>query len=303
MKNKKIKILGVTSAIMMAMGSLSFAASSNAFINANPNITAYNTAYNFTYTQNSGNKDEDLKVIAADPYWSVIKPFDTDVTAKTIDWTIIDGSTNALTKLDGQEPIGGASYTNYDGTTYEGYAAYAKAEVDTTKTPGVAVAEATNDAGGYMDFTFVVNAASKQNMSNINVRAYDNTSGSLVGLKKASGKVSSDAVETSINYASAMDSIALVSNDYTSGNQYGSEFLEDVTINETSYEYSKNLKGWVYAVYNKDGSLNKVSEKVGGETFNVSDGQTVVWVFANYKSDYTANVTFPSKLSDLPTIN
>ena len=44
MKNKKIKILGVTSAIMMAMGSLSFAASSNAFINANPNITAYNTA-------------------------------------------------------------------------------------------------------------------------------------------------------------------------------------------------------------------------------------------------------------------
>ena len=183
MKNKKIKILGVTSAIMMAMGSLSFAASSNAFINANPNITAYNTAYNFTYTQNSGNKDEDLKVIAADPYWSVIKPFDTDVTAKTIDWTIIDGSTNALTKLDGQEPIGGASYTNYDGTTYEGYAAYAKAEVDTTKTPGVAVAEATNDAGGYMDFTFVVNAASKQNMSNINVRAYDNTSGSLVGLK------------------------------------------------------------------------------------------------------------------------
>ena len=235
MKNKKIKILGVTSAIMMAMGSLSFAASSNAFINANPNITAYNTAYNFTYTQNSGNKDEDLKVIAADPYWSVIKPFDTDVTAKTIDWTIIDGSTNALTKLDGQEPIGGASYTNYDGTTYEGYAAYAKAEVDTTKTPGVAVAEATND--------------------------------------------------------------------YTSWNQYGSEFLEDVTINETSYEYSKNVKGWVYAVYNKDGSLNKVSEKVGGETFNVSDGQTVVWVFANYKSDYTANVTFPSKLSDLPTIN
>lgn len=100
-----------------------------------------------------------------------------------------------------------------------------------------------------------------------------------------------------------MDSIALVSNDYTSGNQYGSEFLEDVTINETSYEYSKNVKGWVYAVYNKDGSLNKVSEKVGGETFNVSDGQTVVWVFANYKSDYTANVTFPSKLSDLPTIN
>ena len=165
------------------------------------------------------------------------------------------------------------------------------------------VQQATNDAGGYMDFTFVVNAASKQNMSNINVRAYDNTSGSLVGLKKASGKVSSDAVETSINYASAMDSIALVSNDYTSGNQYGSEFLEDVTINETSYEYSKNVKGWVYAVYNKDGSLNKVSEKVGGETFNVSDGQTVVWVFANYKSDYTANVTFPSKLSDLPTIN
>ena len=303
MKNKKIKVLGVTSAIMMAMGSLSFAASSNAFINANPNITAYNTAYNFTYTQNSGNKDEDLKVIAADPYWSAIKPFDTDVTAKIIDWTIIDGSTNALTKLDEQTPIGGASYTNYDGTTYEGYAAYAKAEVDTTKTPGVAVAEATNDAGGYMDFTFVVNAASKQNMSNINVRAYDNTSGSLVGLKSGSGEVSSDAVETTINYASAMDSIALVSNNYTSGNQYGSEFLEVVTINGISYEYSQNVKGWVYAVYNEDGSLNKVSEKVGGETFNVSDGQTVVWVFANYNSDYTANVTFPSNLSDLPSIN
>ena len=65
MKNKKIKVLGVTSAIMMAMGSLSFAASSNAFINANPNITAYNTDYNFTYTQNDGSKNEDLKVIAA----------------------------------------------------------------------------------------------------------------------------------------------------------------------------------------------------------------------------------------------
>ncbi|MEI3233226.1 MAG: hypothetical protein V8S33_01930 [Intestinibacter bartlettii] len=101
----------------------------------------------------------------------------------TIDWTVVPGSTNALTKL-WKQPPGGASYTNYDGTTYEGKAACAQAVVDTTKTPGVAVAEATNDAGGYMDFTFVVNASSKQNMSNINVRAYDNTSGSLVGLKR-----------------------------------------------------------------------------------------------------------------------
>lgn len=35
MQLKKIKVLGVTSAIMVAMGSLSFAASSNAFINVN----------------------------------------------------------------------------------------------------------------------------------------------------------------------------------------------------------------------------------------------------------------------------
>ena len=302
MKNKKIKVLGVTSAIMMAMGSLSFAASSNAFINANPNITAYNTAYNFTYSQNDGSKNEDLKVIAADQYWSVIRPFDNEDTANEISWTVVPGSTNALTSVTKQTPVS-ATYTNYNGPTYSGKAACAQAVVDTTKTPGVAVAEATNDAGGYMDFTFVVNAATKQNMSNINVRAYDNTSGSLVGLKKASGEVSSDAVETTINYASAMDSIALVSNDYTSGNQYGSEFLEDVTIDGTPYEYSQNVKGWVYAVYNEDGSLNKVSEKVGGETFNVSDGQTVVWVYVNYNSDYTANVTFPSNLSSLPTIN
>ena len=63
MKNKKIKVLGVTSAIMMAMGSLSFAASSNAFINENPNITAYNTDYNFTYSQNDGSILECYKTI------------------------------------------------------------------------------------------------------------------------------------------------------------------------------------------------------------------------------------------------
>lgn len=302
MKKKKIKVLGVTSAIMMAMGSLSFAASSNAFINANPNITAYNTDYNFTYTQNDGSKNEDLKVIAADQYWSVIRPFDNEDTANEISWTVVPGSTNALTSVTKQTPVS-ATYTNYNGPTYSGKAACAQAVVDTTKTPGVAVAEATNDAGGYMDFTFVVNASSKQNMSNINVRAYDNTSGSLVGLKSGSGEVSSDAVETTINYASAMDSISLVSNSYTSDSQYGTQFLKDVTIGNNTYKYKSGETGWVYAVYNSDGSLNKVSEKVGGETFNVSNGQTVVWVYVNYNSDYTANVTFPSNLSSLPTIN
>ena len=105
MKNKKIKVLGVTSAIMMAMGSLSFAASSNAFINANPNITAYNTDYNFTYTQNDGSKNEDLKVIAADQYWSVIRPFDNEDTANEISWTVVPGSTNALTSVTKQTPV------------------------------------------------------------------------------------------------------------------------------------------------------------------------------------------------------
>lgn len=304
MKEKGKKIIGLASAIMMSMGSLSFAATTedNDFITQYPNITAYNAAYNFTYAQNSGNQNPDLKVIAADQYWSVIRPFDTEDTANSINWNVVSGSTDALTQVIKQAPVS-ATYENYGGPTYTGFAACAQATVDTTKTPGVAIAEATNNKGGYMDFTFVVNSTSKQNMNNINVRAYDNTSGTLVGLKSASGTVNPDSVETSINYASAMDSIALLTDTYNAGEQYGTKFLQNVTINNTPYNYSQNEKGWVYAVYNSDGTLNSVSEKVGGETFNVSAGQTVVWVFANYNPDYSVNVTFPSSLSSLPSIN
>ena len=84
-------------------------------------------------------------------------------------------------------------------------------------------------------------------------------------------------------------------NGYTYGVQYGTEFLQNVTINGQSYEYEANNYGWMYAVYNEAGNLVGVSEKVGAETFDVKSGYTVVWAYVN-----GYNAGFPSTLSTLP---
>lgn len=294
MQLKKIKSIAVASALVLSMVGV---ASATDFFETYPNLTAYNTNYTNTVTKaDSGSQDVILKVQGVSSDWSSTSLFDTPTSVGNIKWSMVDGSNSAVS-LKGGETSEADAVGNL-------FAAKKIATVDKTGDAGIAVVEAKNTKSGYtnsyMDFTIVVNPANTnkiQTVSGVNVRAYDKTSGSFVFLKSATGVVNTDNISSSINYPSAMDAIKLVAdqNGYTYGVQYGTEFLQNVTINGQSYEYEANNYGWMYAVYNEAGNLVGVSEKVGAETFDVKSGYTVVWAYVN-----GYNAGFPSTLSTLP---
>ena len=273
-------------------------ASATDFFETYPNLTAYNTNYTTTVTKSgSGSKDVDFRVQGATSAWYPTSLFDSATSVSNIKWSMVDGSNSAVSLKDGD--------TSEAEEVGDLFAAKKTATVDKTGNAGIAVVEAKNTKSGYtdsyMDFTVVLNpdTANKiQTVSGVNVRAYDKTKGSFKFLKSASGVVNTDNISSSINYPSAMDAIKLVADDngYTYGVQYGTEFLENVTINKKSYNYSKNELGWMYAVYNTSGNLVGVSKKVGAETFDVKSGYTVVWA---YVSGYDAE--FPSTLGGFDT--
>ena len=295
MQIKKIKTFAVASALVLSMAGV---ASDTDFFETYPNLTAYNTNYTTTVTKSgSGREDVELRVQGATSAWYPTSLFDSDTSVSNIKWSMVDGSNSAVS-IDNANSIA-------ESIAGKGYAAKKTATVDKTGNAGIAVVEAKNTKSGYtnsyMDFTVVVNPDNDnkiQTVSGVNVRAYDKTKGSFKFLKSASGLVNTDNISSTINYPSAMDAIKLVAdnNGYTYGVQYGTEFLENVTINNKSYNYSENELGWMYAVYNTSGNLVGVSEKVGAETFDVKSGYTVVWA---YVSGYDAG--FPSTLSGFDT--
>lgn len=291
----KIKSFAVASALVLSMAGV---ASATDFFETYPNLTAYNTNYTTTVTKSeSGSQNVDFRVQGATSNWYTTSLFDSDNSVSNIKWSMVDGSNSAVSLKDGD--------TSEAEAVGDLFSAKKTATVDKTGNAGIAVVEAKNTKSGYtnsyMDFTVVLNpdTANKiQTVSGVNVRAYDKTSGSFEFLNSATGTVNTDNISSSINYPSAMDAIKLVAdnNGYTYGVQYGTEFLQNVIVDGTSYEYKKNEKGWMYAVYDTSGNLVGVSEKVGAETFDVKSGYTVVWAYVN---GYYAG--FPSTLSSLPT--
>ena len=293
--NQKIKVLGLASAIMMSIGSLSFAVENDlsaedaTFFSNYPNLTSYNTEYTFIYDKDSGDKSQILKVQAASPNWSP-KLFDTITQANSISWNKIVGTSNAVTSVNK------VNVTPDDIEGSGGFSAKANTTIDTSAEAGVTIVEATNGTyGGYMDFTVVINPIDAQTQSGINVRAYDKTSGSFEFLASGTNTVNSTTVSSNINYASAMDALGVIGTDISAPISYGTPYLTSVTINDIPY-IAQGSSGWMYAVYNVDGTLSSISNKVGAETFNVSEGQTVVWAYVN---GYDAG--FPNTLSELPS--
>lgn len=284
---RKFATTGMAAAIMLSMGATSFATD---FFTEYPNLTNYNTDYNYTVEKGSGTKDQALMVQGATSNWYGTSLFNNLADADSINWNIVQGSTDAVS-VSKQAPESVANQ----------FAAKGNATIDKSKNAGVAVVEATNKTNGYMDFTVVLNPTSaQQDVSGVNVRAYDASSGSFKFLKTSTGNVSTSAVKSNINYPTAMDAISVVADSFTYDVQWGSEFLKNVTINNKNYPYMENELGWMYRVYDSTGTATSeqkmvdVSEKVGGETFDVESGQTVVWAYGDY------SVQFPENLSELP---
>lgn len=284
---RKFATTGMAAAIMLSMGATSFATD---FFTEYPNLTNYNTDYNYTAEKGSGTKDQALMVQGATSNWYGTSLFNNLADADSINWNIVQGSTDAVS-VSKQAPESVANQ----------FAAKGNATIDKSKNAGVAVVEATNKTNGYMDFTVVLNPTSaQQDVSGVNVRAYDASSGSFKFLKTSTGNVSTSAVKSNINYPTAMDAISVVADSFTYDVQWGSEFLKNVTINNKNYPYMENELGWMYRVYDSTGTATPeqkmvdVSEKVGGETFDVESGQTVVWAYGDY------SVQFPENLSELP---
>lgn len=285
---RKFATTGMATAIMLFMGATSFATD---FFTEYPNLTNYNTDYNYTIQKGSVTAYQPLMVQGAKSNWYGTSLFNSLADANSINWDIVQGSTDAVSvSKQAPESVGNQ------------FAAKGKAKIDKSKNAGVAVVEATNKTNGYMDFTVVLNPRDvQQDVSGVNVRAYDASSGSFKFLKSNKGAVSTSAVSSNINYPSAMDAIAVVADNFVDDLQWGSKFLKNVNINNKDYPYMENELGWMYRVYDCEGNATSeqkmvdVSEKVGGETFDVELGQTVVWAYGGY------SVQFPENLSELPT--
>ena len=279
MKSKKIVALGLAATMSMAMGLTAFAAAGDAtdsFWTTYPNLTNYDTDYTYVLEPSSDDQERELMVQAMSSDWMTSSLFSSSAYASAISWDTVSGSVSGVT----------ATASGYEKVTDATYAAKTTATVDASVTKGVAVVEATNPVGNYMDFTIVVNPTQKiESQGNVNVKVYDGTAvkadGSLTAadpLYNATVTALTDKVTSDINYPSAMDALkSLAGDSCTVVEQYGTNVV--YTLNGVS---NVDFSGWQYRVYDANGALVPISEKIGAETYEAKDGETVVWAYGSY---------------------
>lgn len=289
MKMKKMFSVGLAAAMVMTTGLSAFASASDPFWTTYPNLTNYsNTDYNYTFPKGTA-ASQGLEVRGTDSTW-VNYGYFTTALLDDITWSLVGGSNPDVSYIP----------TSSAGTQVgSDYTAKTTVSVANNADYGLAVVEAQNPVGGYMDFTIVVNPTSDIGpVSDVDVYAYNGSVGTSNLLASSTGAtVNTNTVNSNIKYPSAMDAIAAVADsgtEFVVDNSWGSYILTSVKIGSTNYVNSSNTSGpaWIYRVYDADGDIKDISEKAGAEVLNVEEGETVVWVYGDYSYEFPA--TFPA---------
>lgn len=245
------------------------------------NLTAADYTYSQATTVGSTTDTIMFSVANADASWSPVAM--TEDEAAAVNWEVKSGS------VDGIE-----IYPSYD-VMDDGYMSICLVDTTEVTTDGLAVIEATNTSGGYVDFTVVVNPVdpTEKSVGNISCKLLNsdnNTMAEFNGLQ-----VKSTASSEESTYVSAMDAVAsLVGKTDANGNEIGFVniaygMMNSITINGTSYPNDGSY--WMYRVYDANGNMRSLSEVAGAGVLKLYAGDTVVWKLGQYGS-----IEFPDTL-------
>lgn len=265
---KKVLSLGLAATMTMAMGLTAFASSS--FWTEYPNLTRYATDYTTVLSATGSAQTVNLRVQGIKSDWVTTGFCSTEDEAKEVTWSVVSGSTAGVT----------AGQSDAEQVDDDAFVSKTTATIGDSVTKGVAVVEATNPAGNYMDYTLVVNPATPiASQTGVKVKAYNGsaiTGGTII--YNATVEALTTAVSSSVQYPSAMDALKTLAGDNCIvTNQYGSDIVS--TLNGVSNE---GMNGWQYRVYDASGKMVSISEKIGAETYEAKSGETVVWAYGSY---------------------
>ncbi len=276
---KKIVAILLVAVMALSMAVTSFAASSD------PNLTAYNTDY--TQFVNSGTaRVLTMSVTTADQYWSVTG-FDTEEDAEAVQWSVVSGSISGITV------VGGGAYATSMGNGK--YASSVRIRVSDSAAIGAASIEArVPGTNATMNFTVVVNGFDSER-TNISYKFYN---GNTELLTVNNMSVSGTGYYGNTGYTSALDGlfaswIATYGNDTSLRNymvtNYGTCYVEGLSFTvdgeqielTESYDDNWDYYGWQYRVYH-NGQIVPLSEFIGADECQISDGDTVVWKYGKF---------------------
>lgn len=259
-----------------------------------PNLTVYETDFTTVINSSSSAQYVDLMAIGADENW--VTDFLSGEEAAAINWEVLGGSLSGITVDE--------SYGIPMDEAADQYVAYASIKVDANAGNGIAVVEASNTAGAYVDFTISVNndIAAVSSVSNVNNMFYDSTGGAerYIGQTVAASVDRNNHYGNS-NYPSVLDAPmavltateSIVSR-YNIISNYGTYTLQSFVLKElnesgelvdVAYEADLNdwsAPGWQYRVYDQSGNILPISEKVAADDFQLSDDCTIVWKWGTY---------------------
>ena len=286
---KKLMALGIALAFSVAAAVPALAYAYDPFWASYPNLTPYNSSYNYVIDQSSGGSQQ-ISVQGLDANWTNTSLFTATALADDINWSITPTVSNVTVTDNGHALVSPGKYR-----------APATVSVGSNAPYGPYYVEASNPVGGTLGFSFAVNPSTPQSSVNANVRIYNGGLGSsYLALSQTNVGVACNNVTTSagINYPSAMDALAAVAtvSHYTYG---GSEYVSGVTFTPTGSSTTITLPDpdnpisgyyWTYCVYDSNGNKVDLSYNIGSEVYAIDSGCTVVWVYGGW-------VTFPSTLS------
>lgn len=254
------------------------------------------TANDTPYTQIVDRGSSTILCVSPSADYMVQSGFDTEEDAENVNWSLVEGSTRGISL---SEPFA-------DEMENGKYVSCVEVMVSNNATPGCASIMASTGEYSYVNMTVIVN---KENLTGFltNYRIY--TDGNMEQAPVKSGTylyVSPNIFDGNTQYANVADltkkleNQQIVSETYISADSsytLNSYYLSSMTIDGVKYESRSdenyNYYGWQYRVYDANGNIIPLSEYVGIDDFELTVGQTVVWIYGAYGSVTFAN-TLPA---------
>lgn len=272
---RKVAAVGLTLSMVFSMGALAFASDTD------PNMTNYKTPFTTVVSEDvlagSGGQGVDVTLQAgpADASWT-FTGFNSVTGANQTYWGVVQDSTKGITiSMMSPKKAGTGRYASRE-----------KVHIPADAAPGSTSILARSVAGGFVNFTILVNPTDPQPEAvSAFFEIYDKGA-EAVPLTSGSASASVDGYASDRNFVTVADSLkamktsGLVS-DYDA--DYG--FLKSLTVNGSVYKPAYP-EGWQYRVYRlSSGHTYRpvgVSAVVGIDDINLMPGDIVQWRIGSY---------------------